>query len=431
MKTYLQKLIKNKRILILGFGREGKSTLKALLEAGGYERLAVSDLRPVMGELPKEITLICGEGYLDCLDDFDIVFKSPGVVLPKNVSEYSSEILSQTEVFIRCFREKIIGITGTKGKSTTSSLMYHVLKNCGKKALFAGNIGIPVFDIANEVEEDSVIVIELSCHQLEYALTSPKRAVILNLYEDHLDHYGTRDKYIAAKRNIYLHQQPGDTFYTTKEAYSEMDNIPANVKLIGKEDAPVSSFEDVPGCLLKGVHNLINAAFVYTVCKEFGISKESFIDALETFMPLKHRLELAVKKNGVDYYDDSISTTVKSTINGVESIKNASILLMGGMERNIEYEELAKYLVNSRLKYVVCMYESGKRFYHMYCEESKDRTVNTEAVLVNDLAEAVDFAVSHAKEGEAVLLSPAAASYGYFKNFEERGDCFVSLVKNK
>lgn len=430
MEKYLGKLIQNKKILILGFGREGKSTLGLIVAAGGYASLAIADSRSITEEIPKGIVLHCGADYLDCLDEYDLIFKSPGVVLPKEISEYSCEILSQTEVFIRCFRDKIVGITGTKGKSTTSSLLYHVLRECGKKVLFAGNIGIPVFDIAKEVEEDSIIVLELSCHQLEYALTAPKRAVILNLYEDHLDHYGTREKYIAAKKNIYLHQEPQDVFYTTKEAFSECEEVHSLLRLIDLSMAPVASLEEVPDCKLRGSHNLLNTAFVFTICKEYGIEKEQFVNALSTFQPLKHRLELAVKKDGVDYYDDSISTTVKSTISAVESIKNAAVLLVGGMERNIEYGELVKYLKTSRLKYIICMYDAGARIHEMY-KNTPAEGGKPQARLVSDLSEAVALAKTLAVEGDAVLLSPAAASYGYFKNFEERGDCFVSLVKNQ
>lgn len=428
MKEYLRSLVKGKRILILGYGREGRSTLSTLLKVEGYDNLSVADSRFVAEELPAGVSSFCGTDYLKCLNDFDIVFKSPGIVLPEPLDYYRCEFVSQTEIFIRVYRNQIIGITGTKGKSTTSSLLYHVLKESGKKVLFAGNIGIPVFDIADEVEADSVIVVELSCHQLEYAKTSPHRAVILNLYEDHLDHYGTRDRYVASKLNIYLHQEKGDIFYTTEETSAETPGVKGEICLINHDHAPIKDFSEVEGIKLRGRHNLLNVAFVYRICSEMSVDRESFIAALKTFEPLKHRLELALTIDGVDYYDDSISTTVKSTISAVESINNAAILLVGGMERNIDYKELVGYLVKSKLKHIICMYESGKRIYDMYVDAAKDIESAPKALIAKDLEQAVTFSKALAGKNEAVVLSPAAASYGYFKNFEERGDCFVSLV---
>ena len=427
MKDIIDRLIKNKNVLVLGYGREGHSTLRMLRSIGSAEMLAVADARDISTEVPDDVSTFTGEHYLDVIDMFDVVFKTPGIVLPMSPENYKCMITSQTEIFMERFKKQIVGITGTKGKSTTSSLLYHVLTESGKPALFAGNIGIPVFDIAEEVKEDSIIVIELSCHQLEYAVTSPGRAVLLNIYEDHLDHYGTREKYAAAKRNIFLNQGSEDVLYTTSEALEGFKPA-SRVELITKEDAPVKSFREIPDCRLKGEHNLLNAAFVYKVACEYGVSEAEFKDALSTFRPLPHRLELIGKIDGVDYYDDSISTTVKSTISAVESIENAKILLVGGMERNIDYTELVEYLKTSRLSSIICMYESGKRIFDMYEKTSKNEETAPRAILTTDLSEAVSYAKKLAKEGDACLLSPAAASYGYFKNFEERGDAFKKLV---
>lgn len=430
MDSLLKSIVDNKKVLILGYGREGRSSLKAITALGGYKCLSVSDYKDMSKEVPKEVECIYGDAYLDCLNDYDVVFKSPGIVLPKDVSEYTCEITSQTEIFIRKYKSQIVGITGTKGKSTTSSLLNHVLKCSGKEVLFAGNIGIPVFDIKDMVEADSVIVLELSCHQLEYAKTAPHRAVLLNIYEDHLDHYGTREKYAASKMNIYLKQACEDILYTTKETLAKEEDAPSKVRYITLEDNPVKALSDYPGISLRGTHNLLNASFVYVIAREFGVSDEQYITALESFETLPHRLQFVVRKNGIDYFDDSISTTVKSAISAVESIDNAAILLVGGMERNIQYEELCEYLSASKLKAIVCMYESGKRFYDLYNSYNAGNEKAPEIYLVKDLYEAVDTARNKVREGDAVILSPAAASYGYFKNFEERGDVFQSLVKN-
>lgn len=429
METVLKSLIYNKNVLILGFGREGKSSLEAILKVGGYATVSVSDSRDVSSDVPADVTCIFGDTYMDNLDDYDIVFKSPGIVLKKDISEYTCEITSQTEVFLRKYKNQTIGITGTKGKSTTSSLLYHVLKCAGKDVVFAGNIGIPVFEIRNLVNPDTIVVLELSCHQLEYAKTAPHRAVLLNIYEDHLDHYGTREKYAQSKMNIYLRQGAQDILYTNYETLNEESLAPSCVKYVDISDSPISSFSDYQGITLRGAHNLLNAAYVYVISKELGVSRDEFISSLITFETLPHRLQFVCNINGIDYYDDSISTTVKSAISAVESIENAAILLVGGMERNIQYEELCDYLSTSKLKYIICMYESGKRFYDMY-KKASDVENSPGALLVDDLRDAVKIAKEKAAFGDACILSPAAASYGYFKNFEERGDVFQSLVKN-
>ena len=431
MDEIIKELVKDKNILILGYGREGRSSLKKLLEIGEYKTIAVADAKDISDDLPEDVSSFCGSSYMDFLDSYDVVFKSPGIVLGKPMEAYSCEFTSQTELFIRAYRNQIVGITGTKGKSTTSSLLWHVLKEAGKDVLFAGNIGIPVFDIAKKVTPRSVIVIELSCHQLENAKTAPHKSVLLNIYEDHLDHYGTRENYARAKKNIYLRQSAEDILYTTRETYEkEIHECSSKTVIIDSSNLPISSFGEVSGCKLEGSHNLSNAAFVYMISQAYGITDKEFIHGLATFEPLPHRLQNIGTFDGVDYYDDSISTTVKSTISAIESVSNASISLLGGMERNIDYEELVNYLCHSGLSYIICMYESGARLFDIY--EKTDKPLNAPlAIKVSDLSSAVKTAKEKAKKGEAVLLSPAAASYGHFKNFEERGDIYAALVKNQ
>ena len=164
----LDEWIKGKKVLILGFGREGESTYRVLKASGTYQELAVADLTDRNGRCPGEdILWISGPEYQQTMDRYDVVFKSPGIVLERPAEVYSCRILSQTEIFVRLFRDQIIGVTGTKGKSTTATLLYHVLKAAGKKVLLVGNIGIPAFDHLAEIEEDTIIVFELSCHKLE------------------------------------------------------------------------------------------------------------------------------------------------------------------------------------------------------------------------------------------------------------------------
>lgn len=208
MLNILQNVVTGRHVLILGFGREGRSTLNRLLQAGTCASLTIADQNKVDPGDPS-IRILSGPSYMDTLDDYDMVFKSPGIVLPKDPSEYGCLITSQMEFFFTAYRERIIGITGTKGKSTVTTMLYHILKENGRDVVLAGNIGIPAFDILEEIHEETQIICELSCHQLEYLDVSPHIAVLLNIHEEHLDHYGSMKNYIHAKQQIYRHQEPG------------------------------------------------------------------------------------------------------------------------------------------------------------------------------------------------------------------------------
>lgn len=419
MRECISSLVKDKKILILGFGREGRSSYNLIESVGGFKSLDVADANQVSLPEGSSSTLIHGESYMDYMNEYDVVFKSPGIVLPKDPSEYNCQITCQADLFLRVYGSQIIGITGTKGKSTTSSLTYHILKNAGKDVLFAGNIGLPVFEITDDIQEDTIIVIELSCHQLEYAANNPHIAVLLNLYEDHLDHYGTVEKYHSAKKNIYRFQKANDTLYVGKEWAPTSNECHSNIIGIDAPELPFSSWEELGIKTLRGNHNLINATFVYKICQQYSVSDSDFIEGIKSFKPLAHRLEYIGSKNAVDFYDDSISTTVESAISAIKAISNGSVILIGGMDRGIDYCGLIEYLKDRPIANVICMYESGKRVYNELTKYLSDGLYYRD-----DLMSAVALSKELAPANTAVILSPAAASYGYFKNFEERGDKF-------
>ena len=428
MRNMLKNLVENKKVLIVGFGREGRSTFNLLMQTGSFSSLAVSDIKPVDLHDYPDVVLHSGQTYLDVLDEYDVVFKSPGVVLPKKVSEYKCKITSQTELFLKKYGNQVVGITGTKGKSTTSSLMYHVLDRSGVPCILAGNIGIPVFDIVNDLDETTVVVFEMSCHQLENLETSPKTAVFLNLYEDHLDHYGTFFLYSEAKKNIYRHQGKNDILFVNPDFLPAEGECAAEICQINRNTLPEHISEISP---LRGKHNLFNVAAVYQVCKHLTVSDEDFESALPPFKTLAHRLEYIGSIGDVEYFDDSISTTVESTISAVNSIPNAGSVLIGGMDRGIEYSSLVDFLSACDLDQVIFMYESGKRIYERVIEKAESNKAKTDFVYLPDLKSSVEYAKRNTKPGKACILSPAAASYGEFKNFEERGNEFKRLVFEK
>lgn len=465
MIEYLRKRIENKSILILGFGREGKSTLKVLSEAGSFLKIAIGDQKELSLESEvfsseefsncdlSKLEFCCGANYQDYIDQFDIVMKSPGIVLNKDIAEYKAEILSEMQLFFEFYRDQIIGITGTKGKSTTTTLLHHILKESGRPAILAGNIGIPVFDIIHDITKDSILVIELSCHQLEYVTVSPKWAILLNIYEEHLDHYGTMEKYVASKEKIYVNQKEGDILFVNPEIMPregmhrgcaktvDINNVNANVYLqtpteAETEKSPIMVYRDldricaipVRNISLLGDHNYLDVTYVYAMCCEFGVTDREFVDAIQSYVPLPHRLQFIGEEAGVAYYDDSISTIDETTIQALNTIKNADTVIIGGMDREISYVTLEEYLSTSRVPHIILMEATGRRIFEEIKAKYPDFANSGRLLLVEHLEDAVSLAKQITKKGGSCILSPAAASYGIFKNFEERGDVFAKLV---
>ena len=429
MVESITELINNKRVLILGYGAEGRSTYRLLSDLGSCTALDIADSNPG-GDLP-DCRIHAGADYLACLEDYDIIIKSPGVAWPGTLpppgtgKDSGPIITAQTEQFLRHYKKQSIGITGTKGKSTVASLLYHVLKTKGIPCLLAGNIGLPVFDIIADIRPEVAIILELSCHQLEHCAHSPATAAFLNIHEDHLDRYATFEEYFRAKKNIYLHQGPQDRLYCNTDTKPAAEMAAAQTIMVDGEILPFAALADIAGCRLRGAHNRENVAFVYAIARNFAISDADFVAALKTYKPLPHRLEYIGEREGVEYYDDSISTTAQSAINAVESITNAATVLLGGMDRGIDYLPLVEYLANSRLSHIICMYESGKRLYGML--EGREGLVPS-LNYCDDLAAATQLAMRLTPPGFACILSPAAASYGDFKDFAARGDAFRRLV---
>lgn len=415
----IKKVLDNKNILILGFGKEGRSTLSFVSDFIDAKSVTVAD--KYQQEVPENVSVVFGDGYMSELDKYDVIIKSPGIVFSDQSPQILAKTTSQTDLFIRQFGDSTIGITGTKGKSTTTTLICHILQFAGIDAVLTGNIGIPPLDSARRMKEGSVAVFEMSCHQLEFQRVSPRIAVILNLFEDHLDHYGTRDNYVMAKEHIFLHQKENDYLVISDSCTEQIKKAHSVVIQVGKEGDYKIPCEEIA---LVGDHNYYNIRVAKAVTDLFGVDESVFTDALKSYKPLPHRLEYVGTKNGVDYYDDSISTVCQTTIQAILSLKNVETVIIGGMDRGIDYTELVEFLKNHPVKNTVLVYESGKRIAKMLEDNQVD------FVLADDLESAVKLSAKITSAGSKCVLSPAAASYGYFKNFEERGDVFRQLVNN-
>ena len=441
--------IKGKRILLLGYGREGQSTRNVLRRLGTYEALDIADLK-APAAVPEDGTVWhTGPDYQKCMDDYDVVFKSPGIVLERPENEYRCSILSQTEVFFQCFRDQIIGITGTKGKSTVTTLLYHLLKQAGMDALLVGNIGIPALDHMEEVKPDTRIVFELSCHQLEYMTVSPHIGILVNIHEEHLDHYGTMEKYVEAKHHIFKNQRPDDILICNVQCLPEegtcpsgliragMDGSGKELDVVQEQDGTWVHFRGKSFCIptdeikLLGQHNYFDIGVAYGVCSILGMDDQVFARGLKTYEPLPHRLQYIGEREGVKYYDDSISTICDTTIQALKTLKDTDTVLIGGMDRGIDYRELIEYLSDCPVPHIILMEATGKRIYqeiHKYYPEFKNRA---RLILAEHLEDGVKRARQITRPGTSCVLSPAAASYGIFRNFEERGETFSRLVFNK
>ena len=408
----IAEILNNKRILILGFGREGRSTYQFIKKYVNFIELGIADKNKV--ELPEKVYF--GDNYLDAVKEYDIVIKSPGIPF-FGIEDGGYFVTSQTDLLLRVNRENVIGITGTKGKSTTSSLIFSILNKAGIEAKLIGNIGVPPFACLEDISKDTKLVCEMSSHQLEHLTVSPHIAVILNIFEEHLDHYNSYEDYQLAKVNIFRHQSEDDVVVYCSEN-SLVNGYVERYALGKKLKFP---YEYMVETRLVGDHNKKNVMAARLVASTLGVMEEDIKEAVREFSGLAHRLELVGEFNGVIYYNDSISTIPEATINAIESLKNVDTVIIGGLDRGIHYDEFCLYLKGCSVKNIILMYDTGKKIFEKISDEK--------AMLVNDMDEAVNLAKKVTAKGKICLLSPAAASYGFFKNFEERGNRFKELVK--
>lgn len=445
--TYLE----DKKILILGFGMEGESTYRFIRRHFPEKNLYVADKNvrlldnrvDLMEDPYLEVSV--GENYLNGIEQYDLIVKAPGISFKDiDISMFQNKITSQLELFLEFADVYSIGITGTKGKSTTSTLIYKVLSDQGKDAFLLGNIGEPIFNDIEDFTDKTIAVIEISSHALEYVKHSPNISLILDIYEEHLDHYKNLEAYIEAKFNIAKFQKDGDYFiynYDNKLMKEFGFNHRENDYAISANEIPsvknkVTLDGDFINCNgknvmnvheemhLKGEHNINNIMFVFAIIDILKLDPDRAIETIKNFWPLEHRMEYFANIDGVDYYNDSIATIPEATINAIKSLKNINTLIVGGNDRGVNLNELIEFLRTCEVENIICLPKTGE-----YIRDGLSSS-NKNVKFFEKLEDAVTEAKSVTKKGYACLLSPAASSYGYFKNFEERGRLYKEYVVN-
>lgn len=430
--------IKNKKILILGFAREGKSTYEIIRKYLPNKELDVIDsgidIQSKENQVilqDKHLNIIKVKDFLPYLDNYECIFKSPGISFKGiDTKSFKDKITSQLEMFLKYTKAITIGITGTKGKSTTSTLMYEIIKEQNSNVHFLGNIGKPIFTEIENIKDKDIVILEISSHQAEFIKYSPHIGVILNIFEEHLDHYNSFNDYINAKINVLRFQKKDDFALYNLDNKNLIDNL-KNVKLKSKM-IPISIekksqylyFDFNKKRNIIGEHNAFNIMVVLEIANILKLDLKKACNIIYSFKGLPHRLENIGIYNGVTYYNDSISTIPEATIQCIKSLKDVNTVLIGGLDRGINYSNLIKFLADSDVKNILCMYSSGKKVY----DELIKLSINKNIQYFDSLDDAVKIAKQITKKGTICALSPAAASYDHFKNFEERGKKFKELV---
>ena len=429
MCQQLTDFFKDKSVIILGYGREGMSTYSYIRKYMPEKPIAIADKKEVSVPNDKNVVIFSGDDYMKHIFDYDVVMKTPGIPLinveiPENVT-----VTCQVDLFLKYAPCKKIGITGTKGKTTTSTLIYNLITAAGNEAFLVGNIGVPVFDIIDKCD-GKIAVIEMSCHQLEFCKTSPDVAVFTNIYQEHLDHYNGFEGYVNAKLNIVSHQNSDDYLIYNADQNVEgiIDFSKYHSKKIPVSAEPQNDFQKKLITLnerLIGRHSYQDIFFAEAAARLFGADDDSIINGIKNFEGIPHRMEPVGVFNGISFYNDSIATIPHAVECAVEALGNIDTLIFGGLDRGIEYDGFIDYLETCPIKNIIGMPQTGTKICNALIKSNSKKNV----IIVDTMDEAVDKAYKFTKKGFSCLLSPAAPSYNVYKNFEEKGDHFKKLVR--
>ena len=441
-------MFQNNKILILGFARSGYEAAKFLLKRGNTVYLTdmkTDHDKDQIKELEElGIHFVLGSHPDDLLDSsFDYLIKNPGVPIDHKyvlkAHELGVEVINEVEMAYRLLPKniKFVAITGTNGKTTTTTLIYKFLLEDKRRAHLTGNIGYPLISFLDKLEENDVIVMETSCQQLENLTKfNPDIAVMTNLSPAHIDFLKSYENYKRVKTKIFQNHTKGNIAILNLEN----DDVVESTKNIKSTVKYFSSKKEINGCFIKdnaiyyydekiidlsdiqliGVHNYENIMAAIMVVKELGVKNESIVNVLKTFKGVEHRIEFVRELNGKKFYNDSKATNIKATQIALSSFKTPVVILLGGLDRGHDFNELKDYM--TYVKYVVAFGQCRNRV------EEFAHSLNIPVSNVETLKEAVEIANNVSVSGDTILLSPASASWDQYKCFEDRGDEFKNIV---
>ena len=402
----LEELKKYKRILILGYGKEGKATEQFLKKYVPDAEIGIAD---------KNLN----DNYLNEQINYDLVIKTPGIPKKYITKPYTTA----TNIFFANISNIVIGVTGTKGKSTTVSLIYNILKNAGRQVFLLGNIGKPMLEeLLNPLSKESIFVLELSSYQLDDCNYSPHISVVLDLFPEHMNYHGDVANYYQAKKNIVTYVKNED-YFIYNPRFEELKKWANEIKCFSLPFE--ETIIDLKNSNLIGEHNLENVRAAITVSHLLEVDSKVIIKSIETFQPLPHRLQKVGTFKKITFYDDAISTTPESTIFAIETLKNIGTIFLGGEDRGFDFHKLVSIVGKFGIANIVIFPDSGDKVLDLI----KNRKNYPNILKTKNMEEAVKFAYQNTPKNTVCLLSTASPSYSIWKNFEEKGDLFQRYVK--
>ena len=432
------------KIAILGYALEGEVTLKYFNNPNNS--ITICDQNESIA-IPKGVNFKLGNGYLENLEQYDLIVRTAGLnpklIFDQNPNLDKSKVTTGTNLFFKnSITKNVIGVTGTKGKGTTSTLIHEMLLASGKKSFLAGNIGVPSISLLNQLNSDDYVVLEMSSFQLTDCNYSPHIAVCLLITQDHLDWHGSIEDYTESKRNIVSHQEKNDlvVYLETNQMSKLLAESSKGIKIPYFKKPGAEIIVDkimidgqiicsVSEVALLGKHNLENVCAAVTCVWQITKNKEAIKNVITSFTGLKNRLELVREKDNVKYFNDSFASAPDATIAAIRSIESKKILIIGGFDRGLELKYLINELINDDNKgFIRKVLLIGASADRLEAELNDQQFKNFQIVRTKDMEEIVKTAKNIAEKGDSVVLSPGFASFDMFKNFEVRGQAFNEAV---
>jgi len=427
------------KIAIAAYGLEGQASYRYYSKDPSNE-ITIFDNNPdFVG--PEGVTTVTGPDAFDHLQDFDLVLRSPPIA--PDLLKTTAKIWSGTNEFFAQSPAQIVGVTGTKGKGTTSSMIASILEAAGKKVWLVGNIGTAALDILPNMTASDIVVYEMSSFQLWDIETSPHIAVVLPIEPDHLNVHKDMDDYVAAKGNIRRFQKEGDIcIYHPRNDYarqiSELNSVASKERYGIADDGGAYLKDDAfytgehiicsaDEMQVPGAHNIENATAAISVALQLGISNDDIATGLRNFKGLPHRIEFVRELNGVEYYNDSFSSAPGATVAAINAFTKPELVVLGGIDKGADFNEMVETIkIHDNVKEVVLIGEVRHKLQTLLAEAG----VTTKVTVFDGrtMSEIVDYLVSQAVAGDLVLLSPGCASFDMFRDFYDRGTQFRTLV---